>query len=331
MFKKSMFIVGVLLVLATMLVSLMPAAPAQAQGEGPVVPFLESWQKSGHNNVKGEQFRHWDDAAANPDGVPTSCAKCHTSDGFVDFLADGKVDKPVPAAQAQGVVCTACHNAATANLTSVTFPSGKVVNTSADGEAVCMSCHQGRESKISIDKKVEQFKATDMDAVVQPIPAVDKDGKAILDKDGKPTTVKFGFINVHYFAAGGTLYGAEAQMGYEYEGKVYDPKFRHVTSADTCTECHDQHATEVRVELCAECHEGVKKVEDLQKVRMMGSLMDYDGDGNVKEGMAEELAGLQKLLLAEIQKYAKAKGGAEIVYDGATYPYFMGADRKSVV
>ena len=41
-------------------------------------------------------------------------------------------------------------------------------------------------------------------------------------------TCTFGFRNVHYFAAGGTLYGSQAQMGYEYDGKVYDPKFRHV-------------------------------------------------------------------------------------------------------
>ena len=39
--------------------------------------------------------------------------------------------------------------------------------------------------------------------------------------------------------------------------------------------------------------------------------------------------GLQEALLAQIQTYAKDKAGAEIKYDAATYPYFMGADGKA--
>lgn len=70
-----------------------------------------------------------DDAAENPDGIPTACAKCHSTAGYQDFLgADGseagKVDANVPAASAQGVQCVACHNAATISKTTVVFPSG---------------------------------------------------------------------------------------------------------------------------------------------------------------------------------------------------------------
>jgi hypothetical protein len=283
------------------------------------VPNLTAWEASGHNNVTGEQFRHWDDVTANPDGVPTTCAKCHTSAGFLDFAADGKVDNPVPAKDAQGITCVTCHNETAEALTSVTFPSGKVVNTTEEGEGLCMTCHQGRESKVSVDKQIADFSATDPDKVVAPIP------------DPKDATKKltFGFRNVHYFAAGATLYGSQAQMGYEYEGKIYDPKFRHVAGMDTCVACHDQHATKVRVEKCAECHTGVTKVEDLQNVRMNGSLEDYNGNGDVKEGIAAEIKGLQDILLTQIQNYAKDKAGAEIKYDGATYPYFLGTDGKA--
>jgi len=70
-------------------------------------------------------------------------------------------------------------------------------------------------------------------------------------------------------------------------------------------------------------------VEDLKKVRMVSSAKDYDGDGNVTEGISEEIAGLQEALMAELQKYATATAGAEIKYDAATYPYFMGADGKA--
>ncbi len=281
------------------------------------VPNADKWAASGHNNVKGEQFRHWDDATANPDGVPTSCAKCHTSDGFVDFATNGKVTKAVPAANAQGITCAACHNDAAEALDSVKFPSGKVVETSEEGEGLCMQCHQGRESKVSVDKQIAQFKLTDnVDVVATPLVS------------GTVTT-NFGFRNVHYFAAGGTLYGSQAQMGYEYDGQTYDPKFRHVDGMDTCIACHDQHSTTVRVEKCAECHEGVKTVEDLQNVRMNGSLVDYNGNGDTKEGIAKEIAGLQETLLASIQAYAQEVGQKPIKYDGATYPYFLGDDGKA--
>ena len=32
-----------------------------------------------------------------------------------------------------------------------------------------MQCHQGRESKVSVDKQISDFKVTDVDAVVAPI------------------------------------------------------------------------------------------------------------------------------------------------------------------
>ena len=105
-------------------------------------------------------------------------------------------------------------------------------------------------------------------------------------KDDKGNDVKLGFSNVHYFAAGGTLYGSQVQMGYQYEGKTYDAKHQHVAGFDTCLGCHDQHSLEVKVEACAECHQGVATVDDLKKVREPSSAKDYDGDGNKEEGVA---------------------------------------------
>src|ERR1041385_2935642 len=74
------------------------------------VPNQVAWEGSAHHAVNTEPFRHWDDATANPDGVPVACAKCHTSAGYQDFLgADGSapdvVDAPVPAKDAQGIQC----------------------------------------------------------------------------------------------------------------------------------------------------------------------------------------------------------------------------------
>jgi hypothetical protein len=146
-----------------------------------------------------------------------------------------------------------------------------------------------------------------------PAPTTDKDGNE----------VKLGFTNIHYFPAAATVYGTQVKGGYEYEGQTYDWKFRHVEGIETCVGCHDQHSLEVQVEKCAECHEGVASVEDLRNVRMQGSLSDYDGDGDVAEGIASELVGMQEILYPAIQEYAKSVAGAAIVYNPAAFPYFF--------
>jgi hypothetical protein len=279
-----------------------------------VVPFEDAWAGSAHHALDSEPFTHWD--AEDPKEVPTSCAKCHTSAGFLDSVADGKVDAAVSVADGNpGIMCETCHSDVSRALTSVTFPSGKVIE-GLGPEARCMTCHQGRESKVSVDKQIaETFKVTDVDAVVAPI------------KDANGNDVAFGFRNIHYFAAGATLYGSQAQGGYEYDGKSYDPKFRHVAGVDTCLGCHDQHSLKVRIERCAECHEGVTTVEDMKNARMNGSLEDYNGNGDVKEGIAAELAGLQDILYGSIQAYANEVSKTPIVYDSATNPYFFVADK----
>lgn len=279
------------------------AAPARAE-----VPHLEVFKTSGHADATALAFNDWNDAA--PPEVPAACARCHTSAGFNELLATGKVAKGIPA-PAGAFTCATCHNPVASAVVSVTFPSGQVINTGEEGEALCMTCHQGRQSKVSVDRQIANFKVTDADTVVAPI------------KDANGNDVLFNFLNVHYFAAGGTLYGAQAQMGYEYDGQLYDPKFRHVAEMDTCVACHDQHATQVRVEKCAECHTNVKTVDDLQNVRMQGSLVDYNGNGNVQEGIAAEIKGLQDTLYASIQAYATEVTKTPIVYDEAANPYFF--------
>ncbi len=282
------------------------------------VPFLDVFKASGHADAKAMAFNDWNDAS--PAEVPVACARCHTSAGFNEFVASGKVAKGIPA-PAGPFACVTCHNPTASEIVSVTFPSGKVINTSEEGEGLCMTCHQGRESKVSVDKQInDTFKVTDVDAVVAPI------------KDAQGNNVVFGFRNIHYFAAGATLYGSQAQGGYEYDGKIYDPKFRHVADVDTCIACHDQHATKVRVEKCQECHTNVKTVDDLKNIRMNGSLEDYNGNGDVKEGIAAELKGLQDILYSSIQSYANEVAKTPIVYNADAYPYWFtaGADGQPV-
>lgn len=281
------------------------ACPTQAPVPTPVVlvPEIEAaWAGSGHADSTAEAFRHWD--SADPKEVPTSCARCHTPTGYLDFLgADGSavgvVDNPQPVSN--GITCETCHNAATVALDTVTFPSGIVVNNLGP-EARCMVCHQGRASGSTVDKAIATNNLTDtLDTV----------------------SSELSFINMHYFTAAATQYGSVAAGGYQYAGNVYDGKFQHAGGLDTCISCHNQHTLEIKVDTCKECHTNVASEEDLVNIRMNGSLVDYNGNGDVTEGIAAELSGMQDILLKAIQAYGKEVAGSPIVYDGSSYPYFF--------
>ena len=286
-------------------------SPTPAPTVDPAEVIKPVFAASAHANAKAAAFSDWD--TAKPQEVPAACARCHTSAGFQEYIANGKVAADIPA-PAGTFECKTCHNDTAAKLSSVTFPSGVTIDNLGP-EARCMTCHQGRESKLSVDQQISDFKVKDVDAVVQPVKG--SDGKDKL----------FGFRNVHYFAAGGTLYAGEVHMGYEYDGKVYDIKTQHVEGLNTCLGCHDQHSLQIKVDKCAGCHTGVKTVEDLLNVREPSSSKDYNGNGDAKEGIALEIKGLQAVLLSTIQNYANEAAGAPVVYDPATYPYWFAADK----
>jgi hypothetical protein len=51
--------------------------------------------------------------------------------------------------------------------------------------------------------------------------------------------------------------------------------------------------------------------------------VDFDGDGDVEEGIYGEIATLKEALYAAIQAYAANTAGAPILYDSHAYPYFF--------
>lgn len=286
-----------------------PPTPVPTAKPAAVAPNMDTWAASPHNDVKAMAFNDWNDTTDK--SVPANCAECHSTTGYQDFLgadgsAAGKVDKAVPVGET--ITCNACHNSATANLTSVSFGNGVTVS---DASAVCMNCHQGRATQKTVDDQIKKFNATDPDAQVQPI------------KNADGSTSNFGFINVHYFAAALTLYGGEVNGGYQYPGQTYDYKNDHTEGVDTCTACHDPHTTEVKVQVCAECHTNVKTAADLVNIRELSSEADYNGNGDIKEGIAAEIKGLQDTLYKAVLSYAKDVAGVGIIYDAATYPYFL--------
>ena len=275
-----------------------PDATANAPSPGLVpetaIPFYAEWAGSPHAHRSSEAFNHWNTEGA----VPVTCARCHSTPGFLDYLgadgsAAGVVDRPAPIGTV--ITCVACHNPKTATLTSVVFPSGISVDNLGTA-ARCMTCHQGVESTDSVTKAVANL------------------GEDAIEP-------KLQFLNVHYRAAGATLMGSVARGAYQYPGKSYAGRLQHREPYNRCGACHNVHTAEVKFADCAACHKEVSNKASLHRIRV--SSIDYDGNGNSSEGVAEEIEHLRTRLYAAIQAYAKAVAGKPIVYDIDAYPYFF--------
>jgi hypothetical protein len=274
-----------------------PPAPAAAlPGLIPAtqIPFYAEWAGSPHARRDAEEFNHW-----NKEGViPVECARCHSTPGFLDYLgADGstpgKVDHPAPIGTV--ITCIACHNDKAVALTTVTFPSGvKIENQGTNTR--CMTCHQGVESTNSVNAKLAGIGD---DAV----------------------TPKLDFINVHYTAAGSMLFGSVAKVGYEYAGKTYAGRFAHKEPYTRCTACHVTHTLAVKVDDCRACHKEVTDKASLHMIRT--DKIDRDGNGDIDEGVGQEIDHLKAKLLAAITDYAKTVANKPIVYTPEAYPYFF--------
>lgn len=272
----------------------LPLGQAMAQQPPLEIPFVYDWGSSPHALRSAEAFNHWN----HEKEVPADCAKCHSTPGFQDYIgADGSTPWKVdgPALTGTVISCVACHNKVTRTLDHVTFPSGLLVE-GIGPQARCITCHQGRESTVSVNEKMKGMEADKVDAKIR-------------------------FINVHYRAAGATLFGTQAKGGYEYDGKTYVGLYIHDEDANSCVECHDPHTLKPQVEFCATCHRRTIAAKDFAKIRR--SKQDFDGDGDVDEGIENEVDTLHGMLLAALQTYAKSAAGTAIGYEAHTYPYFF--------
>ncbi|MCX6562097.1 MAG: hypothetical protein NTU60_00680 [Candidatus Aminicenantes bacterium] len=144
MIKKPFLISAGLILAVAVLFLAFPSSNSQAGVNAKKALAERLWKMSGHADKDSEVFKHWD-----VDGsIPTSCAKCHSSLGFRDFLgADGTAGGIVDKAAALGttVDCLVCHTDSEKGIlrqnSSVQFPSG-VVMDNLGPEGLCMECHQ---------------------------------------------------------------------------------------------------------------------------------------------------------------------------------------------
>jgi hypothetical protein len=271
----------------------------------------------GHLAGSRKAWRHWDAEGK----VDRDCARCHSATGLPTYVTSGaSYAEPV----SNGMLCATCHPIPAKPMRyvvdKVVFPSKVVVSVDSDNN-LCMTCHQGRESSLTIEKMIEGL-APDTVSVDLQLPAV------------------------HYDAAGATLFGSEVQGAYQYEGKRYVGRNEHVLAFDSCVECHGGHRLAPDEEQCATCHgrrlgdettkpqhhasmmecrdcHGMVEVEAIRGHKDYIAPVDYDGDGDIREGHSQEVATLQEALYTAIQAYANDIVGTPIVYDAHSDPHFF--------
>ncbi len=258
----------------------------------------QKWEGSTHANAGSRAFTYWDED--EPPQIPETCAKCHSTFGFRDFLgADGSAVRTVDESAQTGttVYCIACHNPPAHAMTQVGFPSGVEID-GLGAEAVCMQCHQNRRATADVEEATAGLE----DDVVSD---------------------EMSFINVHYYVAAATWLGTEVQGGYQYPERAYVGRFEHVPDLQTCTECHDPHSQAVDPQACSPCHVRVVDGADVPGIRVRDEdTVDYDGDGDVAEGLAGEIDTMQERLYQAIQAYATQVAGTPLGYANR-FPYFV--------
>jgi hypothetical protein len=264
------------------------------------------WQTSAHADAEARAFTNWNRGPDETDEdqpavIPKACAKCHSTTGYHDYLGldgstAGEVDNAAPVGTT--IECEVCHNDVTKDKHSSVMPSGAEI-TGLGKENVCLDCHQGRQSTVSVNEAT-----------------------AGLDED--EINEELSFLNIHNNAAGATQHGTEAQGGYEYEGRKYSGLYTHVTDFETCIACHNQHTLQVDARKCRACHVEAVDTANLRNIRVRR--VDYDGDGDNSEGIADEIETIRERLLLAIRIYAaRTEGLDNIVYEDRN-PYFFDED-----
>lgn len=251
----------------------------------------------------GPAWAHYDFKGADR----TACQRCHTSSGAANFLSDPAGYDPTQnvfaatGQQREMLYCWGCHADNTGALRNpgalaITYrPGVSQAFPDVNASNVCLACHTGRESGNSIATATADFTSAS-------------------------------FLNSHYLAAGGTLYGT---IGYHYAGRVYDSVNLHTTigtsasigaavgSNGPCVMCHmspdadgnpghtfevvthtDGQITGVNPTFCNSCH--------------IGSLAFVAADLNGIKDEAEAALGALQAQLA-------AKG----IFFANAYPYFF--------
>lgn len=212
------------------------------------------------------------------------CQKCHTHEGFVEFVKTGKVDDEGYVKWPSQPGCFTCHaphkngdfelrtTAAVALVDDANFDHGK--------GNLCVACHQSRRGATDVVKATPAEKVS-------------------------------GHFGPHHGPQGNVFSGSGA---YEYAGQSYSSSVHKMEIENACVDCHmalpekrfsstaaiGGHAFGMKGEIhgskkinlaaCAGCHEGIKQVQG-ETLFDYAAAADWDQDGSV-ETSQQEVAGL---------------------------------------
>lgn len=274
------------------------------------------WAESGHGDFTGAFAAYdWKDNGTGTSTGRQACQRCHSTTGFINIVKDyvtyqNNVNNKIPnndfsyltGLQNEMLYCNGCHTDNAFNrrtVDTVVFPSGLSVSLGDDSN-LCMMCHQGRASKKSIDDKINTG------------------------------ALAFTFTNIHYYAAGATLFGTEVKGGYEYDGNTYvgqNTFLNHAGDRNTCVKCHlrtgtadaSDHHFLPQVGDCNPCHLGMTDFSGLKLYNMP----NYLGDNSASGSPSAQIAGMQEALYTQIKAYALGTIGTPIIYIASTNPYWF--------
>jgi len=305
--KNRTFVLAIVLICA-LLASWYIYVSQQASQARSVQSISVDWWASAHADASAEAFTHWNED--DPPVVPVNCAKCHSGQGFLNYLGqDSSAVQAVdaPAAINSVITCEVCHNEKADALQLAELPSGINIEMGS-GNALCASCHSGTNAGVQVALAAQGY----------------GDDEIIPDA---------AFINPHYAFAAATWLGSEGQGGYHYPASSYTNRFEHAKGVNSCTACHEPHSLRMRkdyenADLCAACHSNVVSYSDYRDVWVGG--VDFDGDGVVK-GIYHEIEGMRQFLMDAIQQYAIAQLDQPIGW-ADQYPYlFVDSDSDGAI
>uniref|UniRef100_C6E613 Cytochrome C family protein n=1 Tax=Geobacter sp. (strain M21) TaxID=443144 RepID=C6E613_GEOSM len=192
------------------------------------------WRAARHANITSMGWIARDFKTLN------GCVRCHTTTGFIAY-STGKVTAAWGVAEdktKEVLTCIGCHSdsvsGAVRSMAQVApYPDNSFVTPDTGKSNVCLPCHTGTNSGESI--------------------------KALLQAQADFGNI--GFVNPHYKAATGSLYGV---VGYHFSGRSYttEATHNHLGISDgggACVSCHrnsmNGHTFQGEVTpACATCH-----------------------------------------------------------------------------
>ena len=285
-----------------------------------------------------------------------ACNQCHHGLGSVDYMMDRQGTSSAQVLWGDAtVVCITCHDPHTSPIEKNvrvpvklsynsafadpvknprggkdTFMDGTDIPSQVGIGKVCLFCHQGRESGLTVFLAI---KAKGVDPYATPDKVIGG----------------LGFVNPHYYDSGALLWSKNA---WEFLGQTYSKGVPEHQNRN-CMDCHmtpasvdpttgvtvGGHTWRPDIATCQLCHvdasgnpvQAIRRVLPDRGTGVPNTFInvpasaDYDGDGVVKTAF-EEIGTINDLDFGDSGLFGQLKAalqGKGIFYDPDTYPYFF--------